>query len=88
MSNPTADRRYEIKLASGETITVSHDTVLEELRKLHEWYSGEEKDWYVKTYQSPELSCFNPGYEREWIRYRQEAAALEVAIKLLSGEQT
>lgn len=84
----TREPRYEIKLASGETITVSHETVVEQLRKLHEWYSGEEKEWYVKTYQSPELGCFNPGYESEWIRYRQEAAALEVAINLLSGEQS
>lgn len=76
---------HTVTLASGETHNISHDEVLRQLRELHEWYSGQEKDWYVKTYNGE--GAFNPAYEREWLKYRGEAAALQVAINILSAEQ-
>lgn len=85
MNNPTADEQViEIKLASGETCRTTRAEAIHHLKELHEWYSGQEKEWFEKTYRS-EYS-FNTGYEREWRRYCNEAAALQLAINILSGD--
>lgn len=82
----SADQNVDIKLPSGETCHTSRAEALKVLKELLEWYGGQEKEWYEKTYKSEE--SFNTGYEREWFRYRREAGGLQLAINLLSGEQT
>jgi hypothetical protein len=82
----SADQNVDIKLPSGETCHTSLAEALEVLKELLEWYGGQEKEWYEKTYRSGD--SFNTGYEREWFRYRREAGGLQLAINLLSGEQT
>jgi hypothetical protein len=53
---------------------------------LFEFYNGEEKEWYDKTYNGERSISFSRGNENEWLRYRHEAAALAFAIKAISGE--
>lgn len=75
-----------VTLASGQAHRTTRAHAVKTLRSLHEFYSGQEKDWWEKTYQPKEPSgAFNDGYEREWIRYREEAAALQVAIDALTA---
>lgn len=87
MNTPvSAEQNVDIKLPSGETCHTNRAETLKVLAELLEWYGGQEKEWYEKTYHSE--GSFNTGYETEWLRYRREAGALQLAINLLSGEQT
>lgn len=74
----------EIKLRSGETCRVTQDRAVEGLRRLHSYYAGQEKHWHKITYHSEET--FNQGYEREWMKYREEASVLAFAIMALTGK--
>lgn len=75
-------QKYTVKLASDRTRVMRREDVLHWLKHLHDFYSGQEKDWYAKS----EGDAFNIDYEREWLRYADETAALQVAIDALSDE--
>lgn len=79
--------RLTFALASGQAATLSKDSAVSWLKTLFEFYNDQEKDWYDKTYNGERTpGGFNQGNENEWMRYRQEAAALAFAIQVISGE--
>lgn len=58
------------------------------LQKLLTWYSDQELYYYKKLWGNEderEPGAFSTGLENEWMRYRQEAAALRAGIIALGG---
>jgi hypothetical protein len=79
--------RLTFKLGSGEDVTQDIAGAVRWLKRLFEFYNGQEKDWYDKTYNGERTpGGFSMSNENEWMRYRQEAAALAFAIQVISGE--
>lgn len=79
--------RLKFVLGSGESATIDKANSILWLKHLFEYYNDREKDWYDKTYNGERTSSgFDQAYENEWMRYRQEAAALAFAIQVISGE--
>lgn len=79
--------RLTFVLGSGQSATMDKAGTVSWLKHLFEFYNGEEKDWHDKAYNGERTpGGFDPAYENEWLRYRQEAAALAFAIRVISGE--
>lgn len=72
--------RLTFTLGSGQAATQTKNGAIHWLKHLFEYYNEQERDWYYN-------SGFSEAHGREWMRYRQEAAALAFAIQLISGEQ-
>jgi hypothetical protein len=56
---------------------------------LLEWYAAEEERYYKKlwgTEEERDPGAFCEGTEREWMRYRQEAAALRAGIAAIEAQ--
>lgn len=61
---------------------IGQSEALRWLTELHEYYSGREQAYYQKLWgENPE---WREADEREWDRYRCEAAALKLAINTLN----
>lgn len=59
------------------------------LNHLLEWYAGQEDAYYKKLWGNEDerdQGAFNEGNEREWMRYRQEAAALRAGIVAIEAQ--
>lgn len=79
--------RLTFVLGSGQSATMDKASTVRWLKHLFEFYNGQEKDWHDKTYNGERTpGGFCQANENEWLRYRQEAAALAFAIQVISGE--
>ena len=59
------------------------------LQRLLDWYSSEEERYYKKLWGNEDErdpGAFSTGLESEWMRYRQESAALRAGIVALGGK--
>lgn len=59
------------------------------LQVLLDWYGSEEERYYKRLWgdeNERDPGAFSTGMENEWMRYRQEAAALRAGIVALGGQ--
>lgn len=87
MIEHTVPERLTFVLGSGQSATQDMAGAVHWLKHLFEFYNDQEKDWYDKTYNGERTTSFSQSNENEWLRYRQEAAALAFAIQVISGEE-
>lgn len=76
-------QQQRITLPSGEQRLTSRAQAVHSLKQLLDWYGEREKEYHHKTYHGEGL--FSDGMEREWMRYRDEAAGLQFAITALEA---